>query len=192
MISAPSKRARRHSSVRTRHGPAPARRRKLFRHNAAGTNFSARSAKIFIFTVPDKSSSDLCAALPNPCCGMREILAPPRGNRSERTRRLLPADGHPPGEGWAGNVACAMRPARKNTRRSGSPKRRAELLHWTNQCLKSAKKSLPLSSTIMNAGKFSTYILRTASMPSSGKSTTSTLLMLFLARIAAGPPIEPR
>ena len=35
-------------------------------------------------------------------------------------------------------------------------------------------------------------ILRTASMPSSGKSTTSTLLIEFFARIAAGPPIEPR
>ena len=29
-------------------------------------------------------------------------------------------------------------------------------------------------------------------VPSSGKSTTSTLLMLFFANTAAGPPIEPR
>lgn len=56
----------------------------------------------------------------------------------------------------------------------------------------SLKKSLPLSSTIINAGKFSTFILRTASMPKSGKSITSTDFMLFFAKIAAGPPIEPR
>ena len=39
------------------------------------------------------------------------------------------------------------------------------------------KKSLPLSSTKMNAGKFSTRIFHTASMPSSGYSTHSMLLM---------------
>jgi len=54
------------------------------------------------------------------------------------------------------------------------------------------KKSFPLSSTTMNAGKSSTSIFHTASMPSSGYSSTSTLRMLFCARIAAGPPIEPR
>ena len=37
-----------------------------------------------------------------------------------------------------------------------------------------AKKSLPLSSVMMKAGKSFTSILRTASIPSSGKSTTST------------------
>lgn len=58
--------------------------------------------------------------------------------------------------------------------------------------LKTSKKSLPLSSTIIKAGKSSTYILRTASIPNSGKSMTSTLLMLFFASTAAGPPIEPR
>lgn len=31
-----------------------------------------------------------------------------------------------------------------------------------------------------------------ASMPSSGYSSSSTFLMLFLARMAAGPPMEPR
>ena len=41
----------------------------------------------------------------------------------------------------------------------------------------SAKKSLPLSSTTMNAGKSSTSIFQTASMPSSGYSSTSTCLM---------------
>ena len=54
------------------------------------------------------------------------------------------------------------------------------------------KKSLPLLSTRMNAGKSSTSIFQIASMPSSGYSTHSMLLMLFCARIAAGPPIEPR
>ena len=56
----------------------------------------------------------------------------------------------------------------------------------------SSKKSLPLSSTTMNAGKSTTSIFHTASMPSSGYSSTSTCLMLSSARRAAGPPIEPR
>ncbi len=54
------------------------------------------------------------------------------------------------------------------------------------------KKSFPLSSTRMNAGKFLTVIFHTASMPSSGKSTTSTDLIWSLARMAAGPPMDPR
>ena len=41
------------------------------------------------------------------------------------------------------------------------------------------KKSLPLSSTRMNAGKSSTWIFQMASIPSSGYSTHSMLLMLF-------------
>ena len=41
----------------------------------------------------------------------------------------------------------------------------------------SAKKSLPLSSTTMKAGKSSTSIFHTASMPSSGYSSTSTWRM---------------
>src|SRR6476646_8981464 len=56
----------------------------------------------------------------------------------------------------------------------------------------SAKKSLPLSSTTTKAGKSSTSIFQTASMPSSGYSRTSTLRMQSWARRAAGPPIEPR
>src|SRR6185437_5107054 len=41
----------------------------------------------------------------------------------------------------------------------------------------SAKKSLPLSSTTMKAGKSRTSIRQTASIPSSGYSITSTLVM---------------
>ena len=41
------------------------------------------------------------------------------------------------------------------------------------------KKSLPLSSTRINAGKSSTVIFQMASMPSSGYSTHSMLLMLL-------------
>ena len=58
--------------------------------------------------------------------------------------------------------------------------------------LTSAKKSLPLSSTTMKAGKSSTSIFQTASMPSSSYSSTSTCLMQSCASRAAGPPIEPR
>ncbi len=56
----------------------------------------------------------------------------------------------------------------------------------------SLKKSLPLSSTTMKAGKSSTSIFQIASMPSSGYSSSSTFLMQSWARRAAGPPIEPR
>ena len=56
----------------------------------------------------------------------------------------------------------------------------------------SAKKSLPLSSTTMNAGKSRTSIRHTASMPSSGYSSTSTRVMQSWASRAAAPPIEPR
>jgi len=58
--------------------------------------------------------------------------------------------------------------------------------------LSSLKKSAPLSSTTIKAGKFSTSIRQTASMPSSGYSSTSTFLMQSWASRAAGPPIEPR
>ena len=58
--------------------------------------------------------------------------------------------------------------------------------------MKPEKKSLPLSSTTMNAGKFSTSMRHIASMPSSGYSWHSTLRMASLARRAAGPPMEPR
>ncbi len=54
------------------------------------------------------------------------------------------------------------------------------------------KKSFPLSSTRINAGKFSTSIFHTASIPSSGKSIHSTFLMFSSASSAAGPPMEPR
>ena len=62
----------------------------------------------------------------------------------------------------------------------------------SRQIFNSLKKSLPLSSVTMKAGKFSTWMRQIASMPSSGYSSTSTLRMQFLARMAAGPPIEPR
>lgn len=54
------------------------------------------------------------------------------------------------------------------------------------------KKSFPLSSTRMKAGKSSTSIFQMASIPSSGYSTTSTFLMFSSARRAAAPPMDPR
>ena len=54
------------------------------------------------------------------------------------------------------------------------------------------KKSLPLSSTRMKAGKSSTVIFQMASMPSSGYSTHSMLFMELCERTAATPPIVPR
>src|SRR5208282_2206669 len=64
-----------------------------------------------------------------------------------------------------------------------------ERTNYSPNCL---KKSLPLSSTRMNAGKFSTSIFQTASIPSSAKSMHSTFLMFSSASTAAGPPIDPR
>ena len=55
-----------------------------------------------------------------------------------------------------------------------------------------SKKSFPLSSTRINAGKFFTVIINMASMPSSGYSMISTFVMHSLPSLAAGPPMEPR
>ena len=54
------------------------------------------------------------------------------------------------------------------------------------------KKSFPLSSTRMKAGKSSTVIFQMASMPSSGYSTHSMLRMLLWESTAATPPMVPR
>src|SRR4029078_3226718 len=56
----------------------------------------------------------------------------------------------------------------------------------------SLKKSLPLLSMTMKAGKSTTSMRQIASMPSSGYSTHSTFLMQCSARFAAAPPIEAR
>ncbi len=58
--------------------------------------------------------------------------------------------------------------------------------------IKALKKSLPLSSTRIKAGKATTSIFQTASIPSSGKSMHSTFLMFSSANSAAGPPMDPR
>lgn len=104
--------------------------------------------------------------------GKREkCRAPDRiGEARARARRTNPRKG----------VESAAHRRRRKRADSPSP-------HYS--CL---KKSLPLSSTRMKAGKFSTSIFQTASIPSSGYSTSSTFLMLSCARIAAGPPMEPR
>src|SRR5690242_13291012 len=54
------------------------------------------------------------------------------------------------------------------------------------------KKSFPLSSITMKAGKSTTSMRQIASMPSSGYSSTSTFLMQCSARFAAAPPIDAR
>ena len=76
------------------------------------------------------------------------------------------------------------------------------LRHWLSKSMahsggayprfSSVKKSLPLSSVTMKAGKFSTSMRQIASMPSSGYSMHSTFLMQCSARLAAAPPIEAR
>jgi hypothetical protein len=56
----------------------------------------------------------------------------------------------------------------------------------------SLKKSAPLSSITMKAGKSSTSMRQIASIPSSGYSSTSTFRMQSCASRAAGPPTLPR
>ena len=92
----------------------------------------------------------------------------------------------------AGNSESAFADGRRRAeRRRASP---SGLAPWRGPQLKfsSLKKSAPLSSTTMKAGKFSTSIRHTASIPSSGYSCVSTFLMQSCASRAAGPPIEPR
>lgn len=75
------------------------------------------------------------------------------------------------------------------------PFSRGELAAQTYRChhmFHPEKKSLPLSSTRTKAGKFSTSIFQTASMPKSSNSTTSTFLMFSLANTAAAPPMLPK
>ena len=102
-----------------------------------------------------------------------------------------------------GSARPAVRRPRKN-RRGTFPAR--NLLKTTNPAklslasgrgsthpkFSSLKKSAPLSSITMKAGKSSTSMRQIASIPSSGYSSTSTFLMQSCASRAAGPPIEPR
>ena len=91
-------------------------------------------------------------------------------------------------------VALAQLVAGRGKRRAGEHQRRCreEAKKTAHPKFSSRKKSLPLSSMTMKAGKSSTSMRQIASMPSSGYSTTSTLRMQSCARRAAGPPIEPR
>src|SRR3954451_11727019 len=56
----------------------------------------------------------------------------------------------------------------------------------------SLKKSFPLSSITMKAGKSTTSMRQIASMPSSGYSSVSTFLMQCSAKFAAAPPMLAR
>jgi putative dehydrogenase len=55
-----------------------------------------------------------------------------------------------------------------------------------------SKKSFPLSSMMIKAGKSLTVILKMASMPNSGYSRVSTAVMHSFPRRAAAPPMDPR
>ena len=79
-----------------------------------------------------------------------------------------------------------------NLTKNGAPFWKAPFVHLKAFDYKFSKKSFPLSSVIINAGKSLMVILRTASMPISSKSTTSTDKMFSFAKIAAGPPIDPK
>ena len=88
---------------------------------------------------------------------------------------------------WLGIAATPPHPPR--FARRPLPAQRGEVNHPR---FNSLKKSLPLSSMTMKAGKSTTSMRQIASMPSSGYSTVSTFLMQCSARFAAAPPIEAR
>ena len=96
-----------------------------------------------------------------------------RAARRRDTRLRRVRDAQPGGAGWPPPHARA------------SPSRAPQQPSFL-------KKSFPLSSTRMKAGKSTTSIFQTASIPSSGKSMHSTFLMFSSASTAAGPPMEPR
>ncbi len=136
----------------------------------------------------------------------------PRRRRAPRRAEAHPRE--PSIERRRSSGAAKRSPEPWNTADSEEePRRRASILHrrvcasraspWAPRDdadptpppqprLSSRKKSLPLSSVTMKAGKSSTSMRQIASMPSSGYSITSTLRMQSCARRAAGPPIEPR
>ena len=104
-------------------------------------------------------------------------------------KRISPAAGI--GDWWKARTACAAGGARRQG--YGDPALAESVeAERPHPRFNSLKKSLPLSSMMMKAGKSSTSMRQIASMPSSGYSTTSTFLMQCSARFAAAPPIEPR
>jgi hypothetical protein len=82
--------------------------------------------------------------------------------------------------------------AKRGPMTGSAPSRRMKTTRVYYPRFNSLKKSLPLSSMTMKAGKFSTSIRQIASMPSSGYSCTSTFLMQCSAKFAALPPIDAR
>ena len=72
--------------------------------------------------------------------------------------------------------------------------RNAFVLFLSNRSMhhKLSKKSFPLSSTTIKAGKSSTSIFHIASIPRSSNAMHSTFLMQSWASRAPGPPTEPK
>ena len=130
------------------------------------------------------------------------LPAPRRGPVLERGHRLrhlhpavlpdIPAEGQLDGPPDLTGVKKGDAPFTRN-----APEHLYAIFKVLHQHLQShgfncLKKSLPLSSTRMKAGKSTTCIFQMASMPSSGYSTHSMLLMLFMESTAAGPPMLPK
>jgi len=82
-------------------------------------------------------------------------------------------------------------PAFQGSKRYAMISCRLPLLSYSSPPLP-PKKSLPLLSTMTNAGKFLTSIFQTASIPSSLNSNCSTFVMQSRPRRAAGPPMLPK
>ena len=85
----------------------------------------------------------------------------------------------------------SLLPLRLPARRFPSAAKK-EMNHYLNFHSRFWKKSFPLSSTRMKAGKSLTVISKMASMPSSGYSSTFMWVMHSFPRRAAGPPMDPR
>ena len=124
----------------------------------------------------------------------------PNLNRSEQERGFhkpkLPQQKSQPKPQLRKHAVLTARKLRLNRSISSTKKSARQAARTSSQGAssysKSLKKSFPLSSTKMNAGKSLMVILRMASIPSSGNATMSFERMFFSARSAAGPPIEPR
>ncbi len=127
-------------------------------------------------------------SFPLPACGERAVArwrgAAIRTRRQRKLRSTLTSTALRPSHAslgvYSGAVAGGRMPPSAIAGQDDYPK------------FSSLKKSLPLSSTTMKAGKSTTSMRQIASMPSSGYSTVSTFLMQCSARFAAAPPIEAR
>ena len=129
---------------------------------------------------------------PRPCPHPVRRRLPGRGLRPRRPFDAF-GPGRPSVSGAAPGLEGPRRPGRRGSRGRANGQAAAPPARVTPGSYRSCwKKSFPLSSTRMKAGKSTTSIAQMASIPSSGYSRTSTFRMCSSASSAAGPPGDPR